>query len=159
MPEWSLCYIVGCWGLERRSETRSNAFIADEHLVSPSDLTCFKINGSDVFGLATLRTYGGDRIWRFQETNLAFVVRNLSPLNPLPCNHSPTPHQGAHTCEIVGRTIRFRADRTMFDRLSLETLSTTQLLTPHEIMLQPADLFDLAYWADTRGAAPSLFGA
>ena len=110
-----------------------------------------------VFGLATTRIQDRDRIWQFQETNVAFLVRKLTLPNE-PTDEPSTAEEMSQISAIVGRAVLFsKADDTTFDRLSPSTICAASTFTPHEIRLKPADLFDLTFWADSIGPAASPF--
>ena len=121
--------------------------ISGGRIVSPVDMIYFKIRDTEMFGLAATRVRDGDRVWQFQETDLAFIVR-------------------LH--DIVGRALLFsNHDTTNCDRLVAETISAASRepvsarpsLEAQVIKLNFADLFDLAFWADSMGPAASPFSA
>jgi hypothetical protein len=156
MSRWNLRDMKSHWEVQACLGVLPDELTREERIVSPDDLTAFRIKGADIFGLAATRVKNGDRIWQFQETALAFVVRSVTQLEEPGLDRESTARDKSQSCEIIGRAVLFsKAASNERDRLTQRTLSLPY--QQHTIVLKGSDLFDLAFWADSEGSAASRF--
>ena len=128
---WPLVRVESHWDLQ--SETGRACHIGDLP-VSPQDMTYFKIEGTNLHGLAATRLQKADQIWHFKETNIAFVARMSSE----------------DKVTIVGRIFLFPRVTSDAEPYAIQNLtsqeiaSSKHLLKPQDILLSSAELFRLA---------------
>jgi Heterokaryon incompatibility protein (HET) len=117
--------------------------------VSPFDLSCFKVKGTKYCGLGTKTVQDGDRLWRFKNTNLSFIVR------PVALDGNGTGYN------IVGRAI-FHEDQevnALLDQRIEEMIAGPTGNVPQEqrMLLKLKDIHKLAFWADSLGPEDNPF--
>jgi hypothetical protein len=166
MPKWSFLKTNRLWKYEPNDSPCQVKLFPGADIVSPHDLSCFSIIGTQYIGLATTDIQGGDRIWCFQHMNLAFVVRVLKDQT-----------RGLR-CDIIGRALVVRSTKDIIKsreygpRLSAmrEIFSESEDSSVQEpilfsvpspdsnlISLTLLELFELAFWADSTGLETSPF--